>query len=231
MTDVLALFDHRFQPLASGGLWWIDRRTLIVADLHLEKASHFAARGTPLPPYDTLATLDAIAHDIEALDAAAVICLGDSFHDVRAFDRLDAEARLRLRRLTRAVEWTWITGNHDPDVHPDLGGRSVAAASVAGLWLRHEADPASEGPELSGHFHPKVWISARGRTIGRRCFAVSSRRIILPAYGVFTGGLDIGDPAIRAVMGRNYDAVLVADNRLLRYPAGAVERYTGAELA
>lgn len=218
MDDVLDLFGMTFQPLASAALWWPARRALVVADLHLEKASHFASRGSPLPPYDTVATLDALGHDIETLEAGEVWCLGDSFHDLRAFDRLDDESRLRLRRLTRSVEWTWITGNHDPQVHPDLGGRSMAEAMPDGVALRHEALPGCAGPELSGHFHPKLWINARGRTVGRRCFAVSAQRIILPAYGALTGGLDVADAAIRAAMAAPYAAILAGQDRLMRYP-------------
>jgi uncharacterized protein len=227
MIDVLDLFGVQLQPLVSAGLWWPARQALIVADMHLEKASHFASRGQPLPPYDTLATLDALSHDMAQLGAKEVWCLGDSFHDIRSYDRLDEETRLLVRRLTRAVEWTWVTGNHDPQVHPDLGGRSVADAQVDGLTLRHEAQPQTSGPELSGHFHPKLWINARGRTIGRRCFAVSDQRIILPAFGALTGGLDVSDPAIRAVMGASFAAVIVADDRLLRYPIAPARKLAG----
>lgn len=233
MEHVLSLFGRAFVPLASAGLWWPERQALVVADLHLEKGSYFASRGSLLPPYDTVATLDQLSHDIETLGARELWCLGDSFHDMRAFDRLDEETRLRVRRLTRSVEWTWITGNHDPHVHPDLGGRSVAFARVEGVHLRHQADGDESEAELSGHFHPKLWVAARGRTVGRRCFAVCAHRIILPAYGALTGGLDVADPAIAAVMGPRYQAVIPLADRLLRYaikaPLGST--YKGVELA
>ncbi len=209
---------HSFQPEKSGALWWPRQSTLMVADLHLEKASYFATSGQMLPPYDSQETLLRLAHEIDRFKPIKVICLGDSFHDPGAFDRLHSETRLMLRRLTRSVEWVWITGNHDRLVAGDLGGRSGSELVIQDVCLRHEADPSDPRLEISGHFHPKVKIRQRGRTIARRCFARTSRKLVLPAFGTFTGGLDVGDIGFTSVVGTSCSAIVVGDFGVHEFP-------------
>jgi len=209
--------------LAGSALYWPRRRALMVADLHLEKASWYAARsGQMLPPYDSLATLAELAALVDAVDAAEVWCLGDSFHDVGGCDRLPAQAAATLRDLAARVRWTWITGNHDPVVTDRCGGEAMDQAEVDGLVLRHEADPAEGRPELSGHFHPKLRVAVRGQKVARRCFVVTEGKIVLPAFGALTGGLDAGAPAIRRALGGAAGAALVpVKDRMLRFPLAA----------
>lgn len=197
----LSFAGHGFTPLPSGALWWPARRALLVADLHFEKASHYAARGWMLPPFDSLATLRRLAADAGATGAAAILALGDSFHDADGPARLPAEARTLLAGLAAAHGWTWITGNHDPALPATLG-RSMAMLRLDGVTLRHEPDPADPAPQIAGHFHPKIAVETRGRRISRRCFVCSPTRLLLPAYGALAGGLDARDPAIRAAVGR-----------------------------
>src|SRR4051794_24786394 len=151
--------------LPQGALFWPDRNALLVADLHLEKASWFARLGQMLPPYDSLATLTDLAALAAATGAEEIWCLGDSFHDRFGCDRLPARARDVLTGLTGATRWTWITGNHDVGLLDHCGGRIVEEEEVDGLLLRHEADPAETRPELSGHFHPKLRVHHRGRQV------------------------------------------------------------------
>ncbi len=204
-------------PLACGGLWWPAERTLFVADLHLEKASHFAARGWLLPPHATADTLAALIDAVEATGAERLVCLGDSFHDVGGPDRLLPETRHALGLMVAQLDWWWITGNHDDDAAAALGGRVMGEAQLGPLMLRHEADPADPQPELSGHFHPKLVVRQRGRHISRRCFALSATKLILPAFGAFTGGLDVADPALRAALAGPAAALVVEGQRLLRF--------------
>jgi len=207
--------------LPQAGLYWPSRRALLVADLHLEKASWFAKFGQMLPPYDSIATL----HDLTALAAATgareIWCLGDSFHDRHGCDRLPQRARDLLTDLTSGTRWTWITGNHDPSFADHCGGEIVAEAVVDGLVLRHEASPLETRPELSGHFHPKLRISQRGRRISRRCFVATERKIILPAFGSLTGGLDVAHPEIIKAVGASAHALVPVADRLLRFPVAA----------
>jgi len=212
---------HEFRALVAGALWWPARRALLVADLHFEKASWFATRGQMLPPYDTLATLADLEALLTATGAAELWCLGDSFHDTAGCDRLPVAAQDKLRALTTAVRWTWITGNHDPAVADHCGGEVVDAALVDGLVLRHEADPAEPRPELSGHFHPKLRVRVRGRQVARRCFVATPAKLVLPAFGALTGGLDAGAPAIRRAVGTGAEALVALDDRLLRFPLAA----------
>jgi DNA ligase-associated metallophosphoesterase len=210
----LAAFDQ-------AALFWPARQALLVADLHLEKASWFAARGQMLPPYDSIATLSMLAELVDRTDAREVWCLGDSFHDRRGCERLPERAQAMLRDLTARTCWTWITGNHDAGLADHCGGTIAAEADVDGLILRHEADRTDPRPELSGHFHPKLRLTQRGRHVARRCFVMSGTKLILPAFGALTGGLDACDPAIvRAVGPRAHALVPVAD-RMLRFPLAA----------
>ena len=213
--------EHALFALPQGAVFWPVRRALLVADLHLEKASWFARGGQMLPPYDTLATLA----DLEALAAACgaeeIWCLGDSFHDRDGCDRLPTQARDMLTGLTARTRWTWITGNHDPAIADRCGGALVEEAVIDGVVLRHEADPAEPRPELSGHFHPKLRLNVRGRSVARRCFVGTPTKLILPAFGALTGGLDAGHPAIVRAVGRAAEALIPVENRLLRFRLAA----------
>ena len=207
--------------LPQGGLFWPGRNALIVADLHLEKASWFARLGQMLPPYDSVATLSDLTALTLSTDAEEIWCLGDSFHDRHGCDRLPARAREMLVALTGSTRWTWITGNHDPGIADHCGGDIVEEALVDGLLLRHEADPKETRPELSGHFHPKLRITQRGRQVSRRCFVATTRKLILPAFGALTGGLDAHHPEIVRAVGSGAQALVPVQDRLLRFPIAA----------
>jgi DNA ligase-associated metallophosphoesterase len=181
----------------SGVLWWPDKRMLIVADLHLEKASAFAAGGILLPPYDSQATLERLADAVRRLRPSHVLALGDSFHDAQAADRLDPNVAEGLRNLiSRPDRWTWICGNHDPTPPAQFGGAIAHELVVGPLLFRHEPVGTRVG-EVAGHLHPKIRIPTRGRQVGARCFVTDGRRIVLPAFGALTGGLDVNAPAYR----------------------------------
>lgn len=220
MDDAFDFAGQTLHLMASGGLWWPAAATLFVADLHLEKASHFAAKGWLLPPHASGETLAALIDAVEATGATRVVCLGDSFHDEGGPDRLLPEARRALGLMTRGLDWWWITGNHDDDAAAALGGQVHAEARLGPFVLRHEADPADPGPELSGHFHPKLVVRHRGRQISRRCLAMGPAKLILPAFGTFTGGLEVADPAIRAALAGPCTALVRDGGRLLRFPVG-----------
>jgi DNA ligase-associated metallophosphoesterase len=207
--------------LPQGALFWPARKALLVADLHLEKASWFARLGQMLPPYDSIATLADLTAIVAATGAKEIWCLGDSFHDRHGCDRLPARARALLTELTASTRWTWIVGNHDPGFADHCGGSIVEEAEVDGLLLRHEADPAEPRPELSGHFHPKLRINHRGRHVSRRCFVATERKLILPAFGALTGGLDACHPEIVRAVGGPAEALVPVADRLLRFPLAA----------
>ncbi|MBA4049054.1 MAG: phosphoesterase [Sphingomonas sp.] len=219
----LSFAGHDFDIVPQGALYWAARRALIVADLHLEKASWFARGGQMLPPYDSAATLADVQAVVAAVDPAEVWCLGDSFHDAAGPDRLSDDARAALRALTTAMRWTWITGNHDAGaaLADRCGGEVRDMAVVDGLVLRHEAVRGDPCPELSGHFHPKLRVQRRGRSISRRCFVASATKLILPAFGALTGGLDAAHPEIVRAVGRQAEALLAVDGRLLRFALAA----------
>jgi DNA ligase-associated metallophosphoesterase len=212
---------HELMALPQGALFWPSREALLVADLHLEKASWFARLGQMLPPYDSIATLSDLAALVASAGAREIWCLGDSFHDARGCDRLPAQARDLLTGLTAATRWTWITGNHDPGFTDHCGGAIVEEAEVDGLVLRHEADPDDPRPELSGHFHPKLRITHRGRQVSRRCFVATATKLILPAFGALTGGLDAHHPEIVRAVGAGAQALVPVQDRLLRFPIAA----------
>jgi len=228
MVPLPFAFDFALQEMALVGaknqhafaLYWAEQHALVLADLHLEKASFFAQRGQMLPPYDSRATLERVADAIRATGARRVFCLGDNFHDADGAARLEPHAAGMLAALTRATEWVWVTGNHDRGPVTGVGGTAVEELAVGGLALRHQARADAATPELSGHFHPKLSIAARGRRIARPCAVASERRLILPAFGALTGGMNAADPAILAAMqpAHAIHAVLAAGDRLVRMP-------------
>ncbi len=212
---------HDLFALPQGAVFWPGRRALLVADLHLEKASWFSRFGQMLPPYDSMATLADLDALITKTAASELWCLGDSFHDIGACDRLPAAARATLTRLTSMVRWTWIAGNHDPVMRDRCGGEVAEEAVVDGLVLRHEARGDEKRPELSGHFHPKLRLRVRGRQVARRCFVGTATKLMLPAFGALTGGLDATHPEIIRVVGEGAQALIPVENRLLRFPLAA----------
>jgi DNA ligase-associated metallophosphoesterase len=212
---------HSFAASPEGPLHWPAQDALLVADLHLEKASWFARLGQFLPPYDSVATLSALRSVVESTGVRRLYCLGDSFHDRFGCDRLPHEARALLTDMTSSLEWTWILGNHDPGFADHCGGILAEEAEIAGIVLRHEAVRDDPRPEISGHFHPKYRMHLKGRHVSRRCFVASQTKLILPAFGSLTGGLDASHPAIVGNVGRGAAALVPVQDRLLRFPIAA----------
>ncbi|WP_338272110.1 ligase-associated DNA damage response endonuclease PdeM [Roseicyclus marinus] len=202
--------------LPSGALHWPARRLLCVSDLHFGKADRLARSGGPmLPPYDTEETLTRLAQDITETAPAEVICLGDSFDDLEAARGLGAALVARLTGLMAGLSWTWILGNHDPGPI-DLGGSCRSESRIGPFVFRHIAEPTGTG-EVSGHYHPKARITLRGRTLTRRCALLDDRRLILPAYGAYTGGLFCDRPELSGLMGAGAE-MLVLGARPIRLP-------------
>lgn len=215
-------------------LYWPRERALVVADLHLEKGSFFARHGQPLPPYDSRETLERVALAIRETGARRVITLGDNFHDSQGAGRLEPHAAGMLAALTRAVDWVWITGNHDIGkdgavAEARCGGTPVEELELSGVILRHQAKRGETRPELSGHFHPRIQINVQRRRIVRPCAVVSagghadgggSGRMILPAFGAYTAGMSAADPAILKALqpARAIDAVIPMRGRLATFP-------------
>ncbi|QWG25829.1 ligase-associated DNA damage response endonuclease PdeM [Bradyrhizobium sediminis] len=197
----------------SGALFWEEQSLLVVSDLHLEKGSSFATRGVLLPPYDTAATLGRLAGVIARHDPRMVIALGDSFHDRDAHDRLSPADRDALTALQARRDWIWISGNHDPALPSGLGGVVADEVAIGPIMFRHE--PSGALGEIAGHLHPKARVSARGRSMERRCFACDGERAVMPAFGAYTGGLSIRDAAFaRIFQSLGFMAHVLGDNRL-----------------
>ncbi|MFV0515309.1 MAG: ligase-associated DNA damage response endonuclease PdeM [Jhaorihella sp.] len=201
------LAGTRLVALGSGALLWPDRSLLCVSDLHLGKAERIARRGgTVLPPYDTLDTLGRLAADLDRTAARSVVCLGDSFDDPGAARALPEPQRLWIARLQAGRRWVWIEGNHDPGP-VDMGGTHLAELVLPPLTFRHIARAGASG-EISGHYHPKVTLRTRGRSLTRAAFLTDRDRAILPAYGTYTGGLRSDDAALRGLMRAEAVAIL-----------------------
>ena len=210
----------------SGALVWPERRLLAVADLHLEKGSGFAARGQLLPPYDTAQTLAQLAAVIERHEPETVVCLGDSFHDGNAAQRLGQADGERLAGLIEGRRWIWIAGNHDPAPPLHLGGLVQEELTLGPLLFRHIAAAEASPGEVSGHFHPRAALNWRGRRLGGRCFIGDDRRLILPAFGAYAGGLDVRDPAIAGLFGQRTRIHILGQSRLHSFMAGQLAYLT-----
>jgi uncharacterized protein len=207
IADVVLLAD------LSGALFWEEQSLLVVSDLHLEKGSSFAARGVLLPPYDTVATLSRLAAVIARHDPRMVIALGDSFHDRNAHHRLSQPDREAIAALQMRRDWIWISGNHDPALTSDLGGVVASEVAIGPIAFRHE--PTGAFGEIAGHLHPKARVSTRGRSTERRCFASDGERAVMPAFGAYTGGLNIRDAAFAKIFGSpGFLAHVLGDSRM-----------------
>ncbi len=202
----------------AGALYWREQGLLAIADLHLEKGSSFAARGQLLPPYDTAATLARLARLIAHYAPRCVVALGDSFHDGGGPTRLGGDDRDNLRALQRGRDWIWITGNHDPEPAVNIGGAFHATLCVDALTFRHL--PTGAAGEIAGHLHPMARIAHRGRAVSRRCFAADSTRMVMPAFGAFTGGLNVRDAAFADLFGTlKFTAHMLGEDRLYAFAA------------
>ncbi|MEK0083833.1 ligase-associated DNA damage response endonuclease PdeM [Benzoatithermus flavus] len=211
----------------SGALFWPRHRLLAVADLHLEKGAAFARRGSLLPPYDTHATLARLEGLVRSLAPETVVSLGDGFHDREGPDTLSPDLFDRLSALTRAVRWIWITGNHDPLLPLALGGAALSELVLDGLVFRHQPAAASG---IAGHLHPKARVWSRGRLLCRPCFTADDDRLVLPAFGSFSGGLNVLDPAVSALYPRGFSAYLLGDARVFRFPHAVLAPEPGSSL-
>lgn len=212
-------------------LYWPERRALLVADMHLEKASWYAAKaGQMLPPYDSNVALDRIEALVAETGAEELWCLGDSFHDAEGVARLPIDVRARIEALSARLRWKWIVGNHDPALSDAMGGEVLGDVQVDGLWLRHAARRGESAPELSGHFHPQIRMTLRGRHIARRCFVAGATRMILPAFGTLAGGMRPDHPEIVKIVGADAQAMVPLRQTMLRFPlAGSAPRRSQAK--
>lgn len=205
----ISISGRSFVADVSGALYWPAEDALIVADLHLEKGSCLASRGIMLPPYDTAATLERLAATLDAYPASTVICVGDSFHDCGAGQRMSPVDRETLAILQEGRDWLWLNGNHDPEIDVCLGGRVLNEIVIAGVTFRHEPTPGHVTHEIAGHLHPAARVSFHGHVIRRPCFVGNGMRLVLPAFGTYAGGLNVLDDAFAPVFGNDGLSVLV----------------------
>ncbi len=223
MGNLIVLAGVPLLADCSGALYWPEQGLLAVADLHLEKGSSFAARGQLLPPYDTAATLSRLARLIAHHVPRVVVALGDSFHDGGGPARLSQEDRDNLLALQRGRDWIWITGNHDPEPADNIGGVFEALLKIGALTFRHL--PTGVDGEIAGHLHPVARVSHRGRAVSRRCFAADKTRMVMPAFGAFTGGLNIRDTAFADLFGTlAFTAHMLGEDRLYTFTAKRCSR-------
>ena len=204
----------------AGALYWPEEKLLVAADLHLEKGSAYAARGVLLPPYDTAATLARLARLIERYAPRLVVALGDSFHDGGGPARMADNSRGALMALQRGRDWVWLAGNHDPDPAENIGGRFAQTIAIGPLTFRHEPSALACEGEIAGHLHPLARVARRGRAVRRRCFASDGRRLVMPAFGTYAGGLNVRDRAIVSLFGAlSFTAHLLGERRIYAFAA------------
>lgn len=199
-----------------GAVVWPAVGLLAVADLHFEKGSACAVQGSLVPPWDTRITLDRLGLLMRRWQPRTVVALGDSFHDDRGAARMAAGDAARLRLLTEAAEFVWVLGNHDPSPPAGLRGVAADALTLGPMVFRHQALRGADG-ELCGHHHPKASVVTRAGTVTRPCFVADAHRVMLPSLGAYTGGLDVGHPAIAGLFGRGGRAFLLGQDRLFSF--------------
>ncbi|MER0239395.1 ligase-associated DNA damage response endonuclease PdeM [Fulvimarina sp. MAC8] len=203
----------------AGVLFLPDEQTLIVSDLHIEKGAAFARRGMMLPPYDTGLTLLLLEKVLKRLEPRRVICLGDSFHDRKGAEHLPEIYRDSLVTLMAGRDWVWISGNHDPEPPAELGGTCCGEIAIGALTLRHEPTAGPACGEIAGHLHPVAKVKGPGRAVRGTCFVGDGSRLILPSFGVTTGGLNVLDRAFSGMFDHLSARVFVTGMRKI-YPIG-----------
>ncbi len=207
---------------ATGAMFVPAHDLLVVSDLHFEKGSSFARRGQFLPPYDTRETLRRLEHVVRLYRPKTVLSLGDAFHDRGSEARMDEADAARLAALCGATDWIWILGNHDPEPPKRFRGAVHETAEVAGLLFTHEPGEA-EGWQVAGHLHPCARVQKGGRGARRPCFLSDGTRMIMPAFGAYTGGLNVLDPAFDGLVTGPISLFLCGERRVYRMPLGALE--------
>jgi uncharacterized protein len=217
-TVELRLGESLISALPEGALWIAEAKMLVISDLHLEKGSAFAMRGQMLPPYDTHAALAKLSALIEKLAPDIVVSLGDSFHDGGGPARMAEGDRALLQNMIARCDWVWVEGNHDAKSADTLGGVVREALHVGRLVLRHEPTPGDAPGEIAGHLHPCAKVVGRGRSVRRRCFATDGARLVMPAFGAFTGGLNICDEAFAPLFPDGAMALALGRERVLPAP-------------
>jgi DNA ligase-associated metallophosphoesterase len=204
----------------SGALYFAEDRILLVADLHLEKGSAFARRGSMLPPYDSRATLAALAAVVERYDPGCIVVMGDAFHEDGADDRMDGADVEALLGLQKGRDWIWLSGNHDPRGPRRFGGAVLQSLAFGGVTLRHAPQAGAGEAEITGHLHPVGKVSLRGRAVRRRCFATDGRRCVMPAFGAYAGGLNVLDKAFSTLFDTaGFTAHILGKSRIFRVGA------------
>jgi DNA ligase-associated metallophosphoesterase len=222
-SPALRVCDAALTALPEGALWWEAERMLVVADLHLEKGSAYAARGIALPPYDTRATLGRLEALMARHRPARLVALGDSFHDGAAETRMDREDARTLARLTSLTDWIWIAGNHDPVPPRRFGGSVMHELRAGPLTFRHEPRPAPATGEIAGHLHPCAAVRVRGRRLRRRCVASDGTRAIMPAFGAYAGGLNVLDVAYGNLLTARFHAWMMGARTVVPVAAHRLE--------
>lgn len=217
-TVEMRLGDTLVAAQPDGALWIAESKTLIVSDLHLEKGSAFALRGQMLPPYDTHAALLKLTDMMLRLQPEIIVSLGDSFHDSGGPNRMGARDRELLQLLMSRCDWVWVEGNHDGRAPETLGGAFHEVLQLGSLVLRHHPTEAAAPGEIAGHMHPCARVVGRGRSVRRRCFATDGARMVMPAFGAFTGGLNVCDPAYAKIFPDGATALVLGKDRVLPAP-------------
>ena len=217
MQTTITLNAETLTPDSLGAIYWAREETLIVSDLHFEKGSSFAARGVMLPPYDTRTTLMRLAALIRNYQPRRVISLGDAFHDEDAEARMDEDDAKTLAALMRGTDWLWVLGNHDPEPPARFAAATQIETQIGALKFVHEPTKGAAPGEIAGHLHPCARVVSEGRALRRRCFATGADRMIMPAMGAFTGGLNILDAAFAPLFSNPVAWVMGADGV---YPIG-----------
>jgi DNA ligase-associated metallophosphoesterase len=218
----LHLAGERLMLDPTGALFWPASGLLAVSDLHLEKGSSYARRGQLLPPWDTHATLDRLTLLLRRYRPRIVVALGDSFHDADGAGRLPSGELARLKAMTGAHRFVWVQGNHDPAPPRGVGGEWTEAFATTTLVFRHQGTAAAPPGEICGHHHPKAAVPARGGSVSRPCFVADAHRLMLPAFGAYTGGLDVRDPAIARLFPRGGRVFLLGRERLFSFALGTL---------
>ena len=197
-----------------GSVYWPDKKSLILGDLHLEKSSYFAKLGNFLPPYDSFETLNKLEKSLNKLNVNKIILLGDIFHDKEGIKRLNKKLLKYLDYICKKFDVIWLVGNHDGIDRPK-DAKFCKKYKIDNINFNHKSSKNTMN-ELSGHYHPKATLKLFKTKISKPCFLIGKSKIILPAYGSFTGGIDSQDEIFKKIFENKYKTYLFLNKKLVK---------------
>ena len=208
--------NQNFSIFPNGELYWQNKKTLIISDLHFEKGSFFSETRQFIPPFDTIETLRQLSKFIDEYPVEMIIFLGDLVHDKFAFQRMTGEAKKIFFEILKNINCTLTIGNHDDTSFlKDIGLNLTENIIIDDICFSHHPT-IDKKFSVFGHYHPKVKLKINSRGIWTSCFIANKEKLLMPSYGYFTGGLSIKSLEIQKLFEPEYEVYPLTKEKVFK---------------